>query len=441
MAELVLLKVEIRLEYDVVLARRRARQIAKLLNFDMQDQIRLATAVSELARNVFQYAGTGRVVFAIDAAPIDRFRITVTDQGPGIGNLDAIFQGTYQSATGLGLGIRGASRLVDDIHVTSSAAGTTVEIAKALPRRSEPVTPKLASSIVNDLTMEPPQNPFEEMQGQNQELLAALELVQRQKDDLARLNGELAAALDEARRASAAKSDFLATMSHEVRTPLNAIVGITTLLQRTDLSAQQDRFVDILHKSASSMATLVNDLLDVGKIEDNKIELEALPFDLAEVMERVVEIGAVGIGTKDVVLSCSCDGCASPAYIGDAQRLHQILLNLVSNAVKFTEHGTVTMAAREQTRGQGMATVAITISDTGIGISAKAIGKIFDKYVQADISTTRRFGGTGLGLSIARSLAERMSGSVTVESEAGVGSVFTVVVPLGYAASPDTPPS
>ena len=432
MTDLVLLKIEIRLEYDVVLARRRARPIAGLLKFDLQDQIRLATAVSELARNVFQYAGTGRIVFSIGTAPHHQLKITVTDQGPGIAALDAIFQGTYQSATGLGLGLRGAKRLVDALTVETSAAGTTVEIVKALPSRSRPVTPALASAVAAGLTMEP-QNAFDEVQAQNQELLAALELVQHQKDDLGRLNAELAGALARAERASAAKTDFLATMSHEVRTPLNAVVGITALLRRTDLSPQQDDYVRILHESATSMAVLVNDLLDVAKIEDEKIALEHQPFDLAEVIGRVVAICAIAIGEKPVTLSQTCAGCPSSIYVGDAHRLHQILLNLVSNAVKFTDHGTVAISAREQGRHDGLATVIVTVSDTGMGISPAAIETIFDKYVQADITTTRRFGGTGLGLSIARSLAGLMSGTLTVQSEVGAGSVFTVRVQLGYS--------
>ena len=210
---------------------------------------------------------------------------------------------------------------------------------------------------------------------------------------------------------------------------MNAVVGITELLARTGLTDKQARYVSILNQSATTMASLINGLLDIGKIEDNKIELEHLPFDLGEVMDRVVAIGSVAAAGKAVVVSYRGDGCPT-AYVGDAQRLQQILLNLVSNAVKFTEAGSVAITAAEVGRDGDLARLSIRITDTGIGISPDALDRIFDRYVQADASTTRRFGGSGLGLPIARSLAQLMGGSLTVESEVGKGSTFIVALEL-----------
>ena len=424
-----LLTVQVKFEHDVVLARRRARRIAALLSFEAQDQIRIATAVSELARNAFQYAGGGTIAFGLSNVPVGRLTISVTDKGTGIDDVDAILDGRYQSQSGLGLGLRGARRLMDGFTVRTAPHGTVVAMAKALPKGAGAVTGAMAALLVTQLTQEPPESPFEEMQGHNQELLAALEEVQSQKDEMDRLNIDLAAALAQAHAASQAKSDFLATMSHEVRTPMNAVVGITELLARTGLTDKQARYVSILNQSATTMASLINGLLDIGKIEDNKIELEHLPFDLGEVMDRVVAIGSVAAAGKAVVVSYRGDGCPT-AYVGDAQRLQQILLNLVSNAVKFTEAGSVAITAAEVGRDGDLARLSIRITDTGIGISPDALDRIFDRYVQADASTTRRFGGSGLGLPIARSLAQLMGGSLTVQSEVGKGSTFIVALEL-----------
>ncbi len=430
-----LLKVEIRFEHDVVLARRRARQIAHHLGFGRQDQIRIATAVSELARNVFQYTKGGRVEFSVEQHPHDRFRINVTDNGPGIADIDLILSGGYRSKTGMGLGILGAKRLADDFTITSDSAGTRVVLWKTVPASMAELTPGRLGEIVQALTREEPQNPFEEMQGHNQELLAALDQVQRHESRLMQLNLELEAALAAAEKASNAKTEFLANMSHEVRTPLNAIVGLAALLARTELSAQQKKYVSVLGQSATSMTGLVTDLLDISKIEDNKIVLEAIPFDLPEVIERVVEIAGVAIDKNAVRLGFTSSLDAGVRYVGDPQRIHQVLLNLVSNAVKFTAQGCVTVEVAEVSRVDLVSHLQITVTDTGIGMSQEATAKIFDKFVQADSSTTRRFGGSGLGLSIARSLAELMGGRLSVTSVVGTGSVFTLALPLAHAGT------
>ena len=241
-------------------------------------------------------------------------------------------------------------------------------------------------------------------------------------------------ALDKAEKANNAKSEFLANMSHEIRTPMNAITGLAALLGRTPLNAQQERFVTTLQQSADSLLALVNDLLDISKIEDNKIELEERSFQPSEVVARVVKMMAQQAHEKHVGLGVHNDGQAGARLIGDPQRIYQVLLNLVSNAVKFTASGGVKIQISHRPGDEGRVNLEITVTDTGIGIAPENLDQIFDKFVQADSSTTRRYGGTGLGLPIAKSLTERMGGTLTVGSTPGTGSVFTLVLPLMPAA-------
>jgi len=189
------------------------------------------------------------------------------------------------------------------------------------------------------------------------------------------------------------------------------------------------------------MVGLVNDLLDISKIEENMVSLEHAPFRLSDLIDRVVQIGSVSIGAKPVVLSHEISPDLEAEYYGDSQRLHQVLLNLVSNAVKFTLEGSVKLQVRILDMGDREPALQFAVADTGIGMSGEAAARIFDKFVQADSSTTRRFGGTGLGLSIARSFAELMGGTLTVASTENVGSVFTFVVPLTAVKTPSLLPA
>jgi two-component system, sensor histidine kinase len=240
---------------------------------------------------------------------------------------------------------------------------------------------------------------------------------------------QLKEALEKAEKANNAKSEFLANMSHEIRTPMNAIVGLAHLLGRTPLNAQQDRFVSTLQQSADSLLALVNDLLDISKIEDNKIELENVPFRPSDVVSRAVKMLAQMASDKAIYLRTELTP-GRDLFAGDPQRIYQILLNLLSNAVKFTDQGGVTVLVNEVPAEDGLTQLVVSVSDTGIGIAPEHIGTIFEKFVQADSTTTRRFGGTGLGLPIARSLAQRMNGAIDVASVVGQGSLFTLTLPV-----------
>lgn len=248
--------------------------------------------------------------------------------------------------------------------------------------------------------------------------------------------------LDEARAhaelADRAKSEFLATVSHEIRTPMNGVLGFTNLLMDTALNDDQRSLAATVKASAEALLTLVNDILDVSKIEAGKFELEAQPFDLEAVVGDVMELCSAGADAKGVRLAVQYAGSTPRRFIGDAGRVRQVLLNLVGNGIKFTSAGSVSAQVQSHLGG-----VKVSILDSGIGIEEEAIGRLFAQFVQADSSTTRRFGGTGLGLVIARRLVELMGGTIGVESGAGMGSTFWFTLPgaLPYEPVPVVPQS
>lgn len=230
------------------------------------------------------------------------------------------------------------------------------------------------------------------------------------------------------------KDEFIANMSHELRTPMNAVIGLANLLSRDgSLSPTSRKMVDTLKLSADNLLSLINDLLDFAKIEAGGIHLDEVEFDLAEQVERVLSVANVMAREKSLRLFINYDENINTRNIGDPLRLQQILMNLVSNAIKFTNDGYVEVHIEGATEtSAGMTLLTIRVSDTGIGIPKNKLDDIFEKFVQADNSVTRRFGGSGLGLTITKSLIEKMGGTINVESELGVGSTFTVMIPLKH---------
>ncbi|HKO02944.1 MAG TPA: ATP-binding protein, partial [Thermoanaerobaculia bacterium] len=429
-------------DFDLVAARRRARAIAALLGFDAQEQTRIATVVSELARNALRYAGGGRVDFSLDRGDVQSLGICVADRGPGIENVDEILSGRYRSKSGMGMGLIGARRLMDDFSMRSRAGeGTTVIVRKNLPRSAHEYRDGEVEALAAELASQRPADPVEEIQQQNAELLKALADLNERQLELERLNQELEdtnrgvlalyAELDEkaesVRRSDDLKTRFLADMSHEFRTPVNSILALSRLIEETPLTDEARRQVLLIRRSADELAGFINDLLDLAKIEAGKVEVRPAELDIANLFSALRGMLRPLLVNRSLSLVFDeTDGL--PLMFTDEGKLSQILRNFISNALKFTESGEIRVSA--EVSGSGDA-IVFSVADTGIGIAPEDQERIFDEFAQVDTPLHRSAKGSGLGLPLTRRLAKLLGGFVTVESEPGVGSTFRVELPIG----------
>nr|WP_275446906.1 response regulator [Pseudoalteromonas sp. Of7M-16] len=247
---------------------------------------------------------------------------------------------------------------------------------------------------------------------------------------LSRLLVDLKKANILANQAAETKSLFVSNMSHEIRTPMNGILGLTDILLSTELTSVQRNYLEKVRFSANALTTIINDILDFSKIESKKLHIEHIPFQFEDLLDNLRSLITPLANTKDVKLIFDLAPNISKQYIGDPVRINQIMLNFASNAVKFTEHGSITLSVKQEEYEEDKVWVVISIADTGIGIAQESVDQLFERFTQAESSTTRKYGGTGLGLTICKLLTELMSGEIQVESELGKGSKFTVRLPL-----------
>jgi signal transduction histidine kinase len=434
-------------EADVVAVRQRARRVAELVGFERQDQTRIATAVSEIARNAFEYAKRGTASFRLETkrdAP-QLFVIAVKDDGPGIADTEAILDGHYESPHGMGVGIVGARRLVEEFKIESKPGrGTLVELGKTLPKRRKAVTKEDLLKIASQLSQERADyEPLVLLAEQNAELVHSLDEVRARQNELGQLNqeledtnrgvvalyGELEHKADQLREASELKTRFLSHMSHEFRTPLNSILALSSLLMKRadgELTGEQERQVGYIKRSAEALHEMVNDLLDIAKLEAGRVDVRLSNFKASDLFSALR--GALKPLQKEGVVQLIFDDPPAdlPMLVSDEGKVAQVIRNFISNALKFTPSGEVRVQAEYNVSENRL---LFAVRDTGIGIAPADRSRIFEEFSQIDSPTQRLVKGTGLGLSLCRRLAEILEGEILLTSELGAGSTFTLSIP------------
>ncbi|WP_250002484.1 sensor histidine kinase [Actinoplanes sp. M2I2] len=435
----------LRVEQDIFVARQLGREVARDVGLEQQDQTRLATALSEVSRVVLADGSDADVTFTVRPEGVRMaLRVTVQQSSPGDGQL-----------------VRGdlahVGRLVDKMEVESDETGTVVWMARRLPAGAPPLTPERMDEIRAGLSRHVPSSPIDELHVQNQQLIAALDEVRSQRDELARLNAELeetnrgvmalyhqlSEELEETNRgvvalyaelddksvqlaaASEAKSRFLANVSHELRAPVTAIIGLSRLLAddgSDPLTTDQERQVELIRGSASDLLTLVNDLLDLAKAEAGRIEPTLAEVDLRATFGQLR--GTLRPLATRPEVEFRIDEPAVASIHSDEVLITRVLRNLLTNALKFTAEGEVRLTVREVGTD-----LEFIVSDTGTGISPELHERIFEEFYQVPGSKSLSGKGTGLGLPYARRLATILGGALRVDSTPGEGSTFTLRLP------------
>ncbi|WP_297841243.1 sensor histidine kinase [Pseudomonas sp.] len=437
-----ILTLEVGTEFDIIAARQRARQIAEACGFSGLDQARISTVVSELARNIYNYAGTGSVSFALSGSVVpQQLLITVADEGAGIADVEQVLSGNYRSVSGMGLGILSARRLMEHFEIATSAAGTRITVGKRFQLQTTIMTAGTLRSVVGQFKALPNHAALSEAQHQNRELTETLSALQARQEELLLMTSRLeernrniealndllddkAVALQQADRS---KDEFLATLSHELRGPLSAAGTAATVLQLQSVTPERaNQMGSLISRQIAHMSRLVEDLLDVSRVSRGLVQLEKVSVNLVDVVAAAVEQVQAGASLKEHRIEQQIER-ANLAVLGDRTRLIQVASNLLSNAVRYTSRGGLIRITLEK---RGSMTV-LRVSDNGQGIKPELIPRLFDLYVQAELSSDRIGGGLGLGLALVKNLVEAHRGSVVAYSAGeGQGSTFTVQLPL-----------
>ncbi|MFG3553808.1 sensor histidine kinase [Micromonospora sp. NPDC047557] len=444
-----LLQMALRVEQDIFVIRQRGREVANVVGLEHQDQVRIATALSEVARDLLRTTGGADVTFHVDAGSDGRFHLRA-DLAP----VAPLPDGRYEPQSGA------VSRLVDTLSVSTVEGVTVVRMSRRVPANAPTPTPERLAEFRAELGRTAPASALDELTVQNGQLIAALDEVRSQRDELAVLNEELAetnrgvlalynqlteeleetnrgvvalyAELDEKsaqlRAASESKSRFLANVSHELRAPVTAIMGLGRLLADSasdPLTAEQARQVGLIRSSAEDLLGLVNELLDLAKAESGRIEPDWADVDLRPVFGQLR--GTMRALATRPEVELTVEEPTAPAVLRtDEVLLGQVLRNLLHNGLKFTERGEVRLRVRHRDDRWNF-----EVSDTGPGIAPEMHDRIFEEFYQVPGAT--RVGGTGLGLPYARRLVTLLGGTLELTSEPGRGSTFTVSLPTGGA--------
>ena len=426
-------RIEIRNDDDIVRAHQTTRTTAAQLGFSTFEQTRIATAMSEIARNALTYASGGVVTLSLDDVR-QAMSIVVADRGPGIPDVAATLDGQHPAMSGYGGGLRGARRLMDSFEIESSPGGTRVEMAKRIPRRASKVDAARVSAMRLQLADQLADDPGEEIRRLQRDIAERDHRIVELTEELTETNrGVMAlhAELDDRaeyqRQAAVLRTRLLSEMGHELRTPLHSLATISQfLLDRLDgeLSHEQEKQVRIIHEVAESLTTYVNDLLDLARTDAGGAVVRATRFDVDGVLKALRRI-LQPLAPPQVALRITVEP-GLPAMTSDEQKLSQVLRNLVANALKFTERGFVEVRARRA----GGDRIVFEVEDTGSGIAPEHHELIFHEFAQVDGHVAPRMRGSGLGLPLSRRLAELLGGTLTVSSAVGAGSTFRLELPI-----------
>ncbi len=435
---------------DVVTVRQRARQLSGLLGFGQQEQVRIATAVSEVARCVCRHVYGGRAVFTLEQSGRRReLLVTIRDNG-GPARVQQHGSEPDQAGKQFDTAIITARRLMDGCDVSYQADhALTVSMQKAL-QPGQRVDPAHLAELGAQVAASPAATSFSEVQQQNQELASALAELRERQDDLLALTRELEdtnrgvvalyAEIEEKaeriRKADEMKSRFLSNTSHELRTPLSSIRALAQLLlDRMDgeLSVEQERQILFIASAANDLSNLVNDLLDLAKIEAGKVQISVAPIDVGNLFSALKGM-LRPLAQNPRVELLFIEPEAPVSFVSDDSKLAQILRNFVSNALKFTEQGQVVVQLAPHADPD---MICFAVSDTGIGIIPEHLHLIFEEFSQIEHPLQRGAKGTGLGLPLCRQLAALLGGQVEVSSTAGAGSTFTLVLPRRSDLQPE----
>ena len=428
--------VDVRGEDDVVRAHQTTRTIASQLGFSTFEQTRIATAMSEIARNALNYAGGGAVTVGLDD---ERTAVTIVvlDRGPGIPNLPAVLAGERSGSTsGMGLGITGSRRLMDTFAIESTTAGTRVEMTKRLPRRGGAVDGARVDQVRSQLAAQLAHDPLQEIRRLQRDVIErdarlvelAEELTETNRGVMA-LHAELEARAEYQRNAVELRTRIVSDMGHELRTPLHSIATISQfLIDRLDgeLTAEQDKQVRIIHEVAESLTGYVNDLLDLARTDAGRMAVrvtQASVEGLLKTLRRIMQ----PLAPRGVALRIVVDADV-PALWTDEQKVSQVLRNLVGNALKFTEQGHVEVRARRGAPDR----VVFEVEDTGVGIAPEHRELVFQEFAQVDGDAQSRTRGSGLGLPLSRRLATLLGGSLELVPTGRSGSTFRFELPARY---------
>jgi len=436
-------EIYVRREADIVSVRDRVRRVARDLGFDSTTQIKVTTAISELTRNIYEYAQTGAITLAVaerGAATVG-LQVMARDDGPGIdeARLHAIMRGSYRSGSGMGVGLAGTRRLMDEFEIeTKPGEGTRITVIKWLPPVAAATVQGRVAELRSHFGEDADDSAVEEIVRQHRDLVAVLGELEEKRNEMERLNRQLNESNRELNEANAKlrelaemREEFLALTTHDLRSPLTVISGVISFFSSGrlgELSTEQKNMVAMMERNTQSLIELINDLLDASKIESGTMRLELSAVDLRALIRDVHESMGPLAHEKGIAIEERLPDDLPPLS-ADHEKLRRVIVNLLSNALKFTPKGGRVEVGAGRSSGDTPG-VRVVVADTGVGIAPGDLARLFNKYGQARSRATRGETGTGLGLYIARQLVEMHGGTIDVQSEVGKGSTFSFTLPV-----------